>query len=92
MTSLPLGLSINQRNIYHYFLAHQKRNKHAPCFVPKIPTTASRIDDYLNALVALERKGLIIVDRSAQHYTGWIMRHGKSNYEEKQQGLTPAWK
>ena len=73
MTTLNSGLSINQRNLYCHFLAHQKRNKHAPCSVPKNFLVGNRIDMYLNALEALEKKGLIRVDRSAPNYTGWIM-------------------
>ena len=67
------GLSINQRNLYCHFLAHQKRNKNAPCFVPKNFLVGNRLELYLNALEALEKKGLIRVDRSAPNYTGWIM-------------------
>lgn len=34
---------------------------------------SSRLDSYIRAIAALEEKGLIRVDRSAQNYTGWIM-------------------
>ena len=73
MTMLNSGLSINQRNLYSYFLVHQKRNKNAPCFIPKSCLVGNRLDVYLNALEALEKKGLIRVDRSATNYTEWIM-------------------
>jgi len=73
MTMISSGLSINQRNLYSYFLVHQKRNKNAPCFIPKSCLVGNRLDAYLNALEALEKKGLIRVDRSAPNYTGWIM-------------------
>ena len=67
------GLSINQRNLYTYFLNHRKKNKHTPCFVPKLPSRSSRLDQYLQALIKLEMYGLIRVDRSTENYTGWIM-------------------
>jgi len=73
METMNSGLSINQRNLYSYFLVHQKRNKNAPCFIPKSCLVGNRLETYLNALTALERKGLIRVDRSAPNYTGWIM-------------------
>jgi hypothetical protein len=92
MTMQAHGLSINQRNLFSYFLAHKKRHKHAPCFVPKLPLAGSNLPLYLNALEALEAKGLITVDRSTQHYTGWIMNHAKGVSEETQQGLTASWK
>lgn len=71
-TTLP-ALSINQRNLYTYFLNHKKKHGNAPCFVPRCPTTMSRIDQYLQALVKLEMYGLVHVDRSSDNYTGWIM-------------------
>jgi hypothetical protein len=67
------GLSINQRNLYTYFLNHRKKYKHTPCFVPKLPSQSSRLDQYLQALIKLEMYGLIRVDRSTENYTGWIM-------------------
>ena len=73
MTMLNSGLSINQRNLYSYFLVHQKRNKNAPCFIPKSCLVGNRMDIYIKALAALEKKGLIRVDRSATNYTEWIM-------------------
>jgi hypothetical protein len=78
------GLSINQRNLYSYFLAHQKCNKNAPCFVPKIFLVGNRIDLYLNALAALEKKGLIRVDRSSPNYTGWIMLPVQAAHQKQQ--------
>jgi hypothetical protein len=85
METINSGLSINQRNLYCHFLAHQKRNKHAPCFVPKLFLVGNRLETYLNALAALERKGLIRVDRSSPNYTGWIMLPAKTVYQHKQQ-------
>ena len=73
MTMLNSGLSINQRNLYCHFLAHQKRNNNLPCFVPKNFLVGNRMDISIKALAALEKKGLIRVDRSATNYTEWIM-------------------
>ena len=83
------GLSLHQRNIFRYFLAHKQRHKHSPCFVPR--TTGSQVYSYLRAIEALEGKGLVIVDRSAQHYTGWILNYGPAR-NKTQQGLTGSWK
>jgi hypothetical protein len=35
------------------------------------------MQDYLRAIEALEEKKLITVDRSADNYTGWIIRDPK---------------
>lgn len=75
--SVPVGLTINQRNIYMYFLNHIRKYKNAPCFVPKISATRNRTKDYFRALDALEEKQLIVIDRSSPNYTGWIMKEPK---------------
>jgi hypothetical protein len=71
-TAVPT-LSINQRNIYMYFLNHRKKYGKTPCFVPKCTTQVSRLDQYLNALTKLEQYGLIRVERCSDNYTGWII-------------------
>lgn len=68
------ALTINQRNLYMYFLSHRKKHGNHPCFVPKITTQLSRMDDYIQALKKLEEYKLISVDRSAANYTAWIMK------------------
>jgi hypothetical protein len=70
-------LTINQRNLYQYFLGHKKKYGNAPCFVPRCPTQVSRLEQYLNALIKLEQYNLISVDRSRGNYTGWIMKEPK---------------
>ena len=74
----PLGLTINQRNIYMYFLNHRKKYKNTPCYVPRCPGQNSRLEQWLNALVKLEMHGLIRVDRSSVNYTGWIILEPKT--------------
>lgn len=71
-TKVP-SLSINQRNLYMYFLSHCRNNKSTPCFVPKLPVQGNRMSDYIRCIEACEEKGLFRVDRSANHYTGWIL-------------------
>jgi hypothetical protein len=71
------NLTINQRNLYLYYLNHKKKNKNAVCFVPKMPMQSTRMQDYLRAIEALEEKKLITVDRSSDNYTGWIIRDPK---------------
>jgi len=73
----PVALTINQRNIYAYFLNHRKKYGNTPCFVPRVPSQLSRLEQYLQALTKLEEYGLIRVDRSSANYTGWIMREPK---------------
>jgi hypothetical protein len=67
------ALSINQRNLYAYYLNHKKKYGNTLCFVPKLPAQSSRLEQYLQALVRLEEYGLIRVDRSSDNYTAWIM-------------------
>ncbi len=74
----PIGLTINQRNIYMYFLNHRKKYKNTPCYVPRCPVQNSRLDQYLTALTRLEEHGLVTIDRSSANYTGWIMLEPKS--------------
>ena len=73
----PVALTINQRNIYAYFLNHRKKYGNTACFVPKVPSQNSRLEQYLQALTKLEEYGLIRVDRSSANYTGWIMTEPK---------------
>lgn len=72
-TEKPLSLTINQRNLYLYFLNHKKKNPRVPCYVPRVPMQASRTEDHLTALQRLEEQGLVRVDRTSPNYTGWIM-------------------
>jgi len=75
--TLP-ALTINQRNLYTYFLNHRKKYGNTPCFVPRCSTQVSRLDQYLQALVKLEMYGLIRVDRTSENYTGWIILEPKN--------------
>jgi len=75
----PVALTINQRNIYAYFLNHRKKYGNTACFVPRLPAQSSRLEQYLQALTKLEQYGLIRVDRSSANYTGWIMREPKKS-------------
>ena len=69
----PLALRINQRNLYRYFLHHQKKYGNTPCFVPRCPSQNSRVEQYITAVERLEEHGLIRINRSGGHYTAWIM-------------------
>ena len=73
----PIGLSINQRNIYMYFLNHRKKYPNTACYVPRCPGQNSRLEQWLNALIKLEHYGLIRVDRTSDNYTGWIITEPK---------------
>ena len=68
-----LSLKLNQRNLYQYFLHHQKKYGNTPCFVPRCPSQNSRVEQYITAVERLEEYGLIRIDRSGGHYTTWIM-------------------
>lgn len=72
------ALSINQRNLYLYFLSHKKRHKHAPCYVPRNSVRGNGLNDYLKTLEKLEQLNLITVDRTADNYTGWIIKDPKN--------------
>lgn len=67
------SLSINQRNLYLYFLNHKRKHPNAPCFVPKIPVQGNRMSDYIKTIAKLEELRLVRVDRSSANYTGWIL-------------------
>ena len=75
----PIGLTINQRNIYMYFLNHRKKYKHTPCYVARCPGQNSRVEQWLIALIKLEQYGLVRIDRSSTNYTGWIMLEPNTN-------------
>lgn len=68
-----LRLTLNQRNLYFYYLNFRKKYGKQICFVPKMPMQSTRIKEYFRALEALEEKNLIRVDRSKVPYTRWIM-------------------
>lgn len=63
------GLTINQRNLYSYFLARKGR----PCLVPRMPLQSSRLPDYIRALAALEERSLIQVERKGSDYRNWTV-------------------
>lgn len=67
------GLSLNQRNLYLYFLHHRKKYGKQPCFVPRLPLQSSRMPDYIQAVERLAEKGYIRLDKRSWHYTSWIM-------------------
>lgn len=69
-TTLFPGLRINQRNLYRYFLNHRQRYGDR---VPRCPSQASRVPQYLKAIERLEALGLIRVLRHTPNYTGWII-------------------
>lgn len=70
---MQAGLSINQRNIYAFYLAHRKRYGNRPCMIPKSPLQASRLPDYIKAIEGLEKRGLVTVVRPTEHYLSWIL-------------------
>lgn len=67
------GLSINQRNLYLYYLNHRKKHPHTPCYVPKNMAQGNGKVDYFKAIEKLEKLRLVRVDRTAENYTGWIL-------------------
>jgi hypothetical protein len=67
------ALSINQRNLYLYYLNHKRKHPRAPCFVPKVSVQENCMADYLKILEHLEKMNLIRVDRTSDNYTGWII-------------------
>ena len=69
----PIGLSVNQRNLYMYFLNHIEKRPDQPCYVPRLPNP-SRLKFYITAIQRLEEHKLVAVDRTAKHYTRWILK------------------
>ena len=68
-----VALTTTQRNLYHYFLHHMEKKKVAPCYVPRCQSSKVRIEQYITAVLRLEERGLIKLDKSAPNYTAWIM-------------------
>ena len=74
-----LPLTSNQRNLYRYFLAHQKKNPHAPCFVPRCPIQGSYRSGeskemaYMKIIDLLEGYGLFRVNRTGDSYMQWTL-------------------
>lgn len=68
--SIDYGLHMrtHHRNLYHYFLKHG-----CGCTVPIHTQFGVRRIDHLNAIQALERMGLIEVDRIGTNYLTWII-------------------
>ena len=75
------GLSINQRNIYAFFLAHRKRYGNRPCMIPRSPLQASRLPDYIKAIENLEKRGLVRVARPTDNYLSWTLLPGEAQAE-----------
>ena len=79
INNTELRLSKNQRNLYNYYLAHQKKYKNTPCFVPKNPMlrasskNETKDESYIRIIETLERMNLFRVDRSSERYTQWIL-------------------
>jgi len=67
------SLSINQRNLYLYYLNHKKKHKDIPCFVPKISVKGNGVNDYIKLIGTLEELNLVRIDRTAENYTGWVL-------------------
>lgn len=78
-TTPALHLSINQRNLYRYYLNHKSKYKDRPCYVPMLSTQSLNLDSYLKTLASLEKKQLITVDRSGGAYTSWIIKDPENN-------------
>lgn len=63
-----LYMRTHQRNLYHYFRKHGRG-----CAVPIHTWFGVRRIDHLNAIQALERMGLIEVDRAGDNYLTWTI-------------------
>lgn len=58
----------HQRNLYNYFLM-----RGSGCTVPLHTWFGVRKVDHLNAVEALEKKGLIEIDRVTTNYLTWVV-------------------
>jgi len=67
------ALTSRERSIYTHFTFHMSKYPSAPCFVPVHTGPAGTLENYLNALLRLESRGLLKVDRSASKYTSWTL-------------------
>jgi hypothetical protein len=78
MAEAVLSLRTTQRNIYRQLLVHQRKYGDKPCPIQIHTSYGAKARDYLNALNALERKQLVVIDRIGKHYTQWTMKCTKS--------------
>lgn len=67
-----IRMTLNERNLYRYFLYNKKKYPAAPCFVPK--SSGNNVPEILKAVDKLEQSGLVRVERCTNHYTGWVMK------------------
>jgi hypothetical protein len=67
-TTFLMLMRTHQRNLYNYFLRHGNG-----CTVPLHTWFGVRKVDHLNAVQALEKKGLIEVDRVTSNYLTWTI-------------------
>ena len=63
-----LYMRTHHRNLYHYF-----RKRGPGCTVPIHTWFGVRKVDHLNAIQALERMGLIEVERAGDNYLTWTI-------------------
>ena len=74
-----VGLTLNQRNLYRYYLAHRKKYGDAPCFIPRNPIQGhyldkeSKLDSYLKIVQTLEDLNLFRVIRQGDNYMNWML-------------------
>lgn len=73
MNNSQLALSVNQRNVYLYYLQHKKTKGDAPCFVPKSPLAGNRLEQHLKAIEKLEERGYFRVHRNSNNYLEWVL-------------------
>lgn len=67
------ALTTKERSIYAHFTFHMSKYPSAPCFVPVHTGPAGTLESYLNALLRLELRGLLKVNRSDPRYTLWTL-------------------
>lgn len=90
-------LTHNQRNLYLFFLHHQRSRPDEPCFVPRNPIQGSynngehKDATYKRIIRTLEGYGLFRVDRSGDTYREWTLHPpNDSSLQEDWQRSTQA--
>jgi hypothetical protein len=90
------SLSIQQRNLYLYYLNHKEKGLSTPCYVPPAPSSRNRLSLYLRAIERLEELHLVTVDRESDDYREWVMRDHEETVNDDSLGRlhpvpSPLW-
>lgn len=77
MQNTQKALTTIQRFLYTHLIYQKIKYPEKHCFVPVNPFSRNHTDSYLRQLKNLEERNLVVVDRSSDKYSEWIIHLGK---------------